>query len=92
MASSVSSEHVFSSAGITISKHCSRLKADIIEALQCLKCMLWHELIFCEPGPCLMLETGLDDEEDPQQDNDVDPTWDEIFLADDEMDDIETEL
>ncbi|KAF9456933.1 hypothetical protein BDZ94DRAFT_1314666 [Collybia nuda] len=37
MASSVSSEHTFLSAGITISKHCNWLKGDIVEALQCLK-------------------------------------------------------
>jgi len=92
MASSISSECVFSSAGITIRKHHSHLKADIVEALQCLKCMLQHELIFCEPGPCSMLETGLDNEEEPWWDNGVDPAWDEIFLADDETDDIESEL
>ncbi|KZT01120.1 uncharacterized protein LAESUDRAFT_615605, partial [Laetiporus sulphureus 93-53] len=37
MASSVSSERTFSSAGIIISKHHNCLKADIIEVLQCLK-------------------------------------------------------
>ena len=45
MASSVSSERAFSSAGITISKCRNRLKADIVEALQCLS--LYHNnLIF----------------------------------------------
>ena len=56
MASSVLSECAFSSAGITISKCCSRLKGDIVEALQCLKCMLRHELIFRKSGPCSTLE------------------------------------
>jgi hypothetical protein len=37
MASSVSSERVFSSAGITLSKRRNRLQADIVEALQFLK-------------------------------------------------------
>ena len=46
MASSVSSERAFSSAGITISKRRSRLKGDIVEALQCLKCMIHKNLIF----------------------------------------------
>jgi hypothetical protein len=46
MASSVSSERAFSSAGITISKHRNRLKKDIVEALQCLKCMYHNNLIF----------------------------------------------
>jgi len=34
----------------------------------------------------------LDNEEEPWCDNGVDPAWDEIFLADDETDDIESEL
>ena len=46
MASSVSSERAFSAAGITISKRRNRLKADIVEALQCLKCMYTNDLIF----------------------------------------------
>jgi hypothetical protein len=92
MASSISSERTFSSAGITISKCCSHLKGDIVKALQCLKCMLQHELISREPEPCSTLETGLDDKEELQRDNDADPAWDEIFLADDEADDIETGL
>jgi hypothetical protein len=46
MASSVSSERVFSSAGITISKRRNRLKADIVEALQCLKCIIKRDLLF----------------------------------------------
>ena len=46
MASSVSSERAFSSAGIMISKRRNRLKADIVEALQCLKCIYHNNLIF----------------------------------------------
>jgi hypothetical protein len=46
MASSVSSERAFSAAGITISKRRSRLKADIVEALQFLKCLYRRDLIF----------------------------------------------
>ena len=46
MASSVSSERAFSSAGLTISKRRNRLKDDIVEALQCLKCMYHNDLIF----------------------------------------------
>jgi hypothetical protein len=48
MASSVSSERAFSSAGITLSKRRNRLKGDIVEALQCLKCMYHNNLIFRE--------------------------------------------
>ena len=46
MASSVSSERAFSSAGITISKHRNQLKGDIVEALECIKCFLHHNFIF----------------------------------------------
>ena len=55
--------------------------------------MLQYELIFCEPvsEPCSTLENGLDDEE-LQQENNKDLSWDEVFLAEDEIDDIETEL
>jgi hypothetical protein len=48
MATSVSSERAFSSAGITISKRRNRLKADIVEALQFLKCVFKRNLMFCE--------------------------------------------
>lgn len=46
MGSLVSSEHAFSSAGITIGKRRSRLKGDIVEALECLKCLFHHDLLF----------------------------------------------
>ena len=45
MASSVSSERVFSSAGITISKLRNCLDANIIEALQCLKSLIHQDLM-----------------------------------------------
>ena len=48
MASSVSSERAFSSAGITISKRRNRLKGDIVEALQGLKCLIRRNLLFRE--------------------------------------------
>ena len=48
MASSVSSERAFSSAGITITKRRNRLKPDIVEALQFLKCLYHHDLLFRE--------------------------------------------
>jgi hypothetical protein len=48
MASSVSSERAFSSAGLTISKRRNQLQGDIVEALQCLKCMYHNDLIFRE--------------------------------------------
>jgi hypothetical protein len=48
MASSVSSERAFSSAGITISKRRNRLKPDVVEALQFLKCIYRRDLLFRE--------------------------------------------
>ena len=45
MVSSVASERAFSSAGITISKRCSRLDGDIVEALQCLKSLIQQDLM-----------------------------------------------
>ena len=62
MASSVSSERAFSSAGITISKRRNRLKGIIVEALQCLKCIYRNDLIFREV--ITALEEKLDMEKD----------------------------
>ncbi|EJF57594.1 hypothetical protein DICSQDRAFT_44166, partial [Dichomitus squalens LYAD-421 SS1] len=44
MASLISSERAFSSAGITTSKRRSQLKGDIVEALQGLKCLIRQDL------------------------------------------------
>lgn len=57
MASSVSSERAFFSAGITISKCRNRLKGDIVEALQFLKCFIRRDFLFRIP------EVLVDDEE-----------------------------
>ncbi|KAG1807253.1 uncharacterized protein BJ212DRAFT_1485665 [Suillus subaureus] len=61
MASSVSSECAFSQGGITISKCHNHLKGDIVEALQCVKCALHHDLLFHEPGPSSSTEGALED-------------------------------
>ena len=93
MASSVSSECTFSSAGITISKQCNRLKGDVVEVLQCLKCLYHHDLIFQEVLHCSVIEKDLDGED--IVDVDIDSSvafgqgeqfsWDEL-VADDEGD------
>ena len=96
MASSVSSEHAFSSAGITISKRRNRLKGDIIEALQCLKCLYHHDLIFREVLHFSVIEKELDGEDIVDVDIDSSAafgqgeqfSWDEL-VADDEGDDKE---
>jgi len=64
MVSSVSSEHAFSVAGITISNWCNWLKRDIVEALQCLKCMYANNLIFCEVSILETKEEDLDGNND----------------------------
>ena len=62
MATSVSSEHAFSAAGITISKCRNHLKSDIVEALQCLKCFYHNDLLFREPETATLAE---EEEEEP---------------------------
>jgi hypothetical protein len=62
MAASVSSERAFSQGGITITKHRNRLKGDIVEALQCLKCAIREDLLFREPAPSSIVEMELDDD------------------------------
>ena len=63
MASSVSSDRAFSSAGITISKCQNWLKGDIVEALECIKCLLHHNLIFCPTITLEQIENELKDVE-----------------------------
>jgi hypothetical protein len=87
MASSVSSERAFSSAGITISKRRSRLKGDIVEALQFLKCLLRRDLIFCT-DPSIAPETDLEEEDELVEDENgqlapetvLSASWDELWL------------
>jgi hypothetical protein len=64
MASSVSSERAFSSAGITICKRCNRLDADIVEALQCLKCLIQQDLMVKVVASLTEEEQELDDTDD----------------------------
>ena len=98
MASSVSSERAFSSAGITISKRRNRLKGIIVEALQCLKCLYQNDLIFHEV--ITALKEKLDMEKDELLDSEIDDiekgkefSWDSILDDDDSDDgDDETDL
>ena len=59
MATSVSSERAFSQGGITIGKRRNRLKGDIVEALQSLKCAIRRDLLFKAPAPSAALEEEL---------------------------------
>ena len=74
MASSVSSERAFSSVGITISKRRNRLKGDIVEALQFLKCAFRKDLIFREPAPSSTVEEA---EDLPELEEDL-SSWDTL--------------
>jgi hypothetical protein len=78
MASSVSSERVFSSAGSTVSKRRNRLRGDIVEALQCLKCLICRELLFRQSE---IVDLEADDWEVAEEDDAE--GWD-CFLDDDE--------
>jgi hypothetical protein len=101
MSASVSSERAFSQGGITISKRRNRLKGDIVEALQCIKCSLRHDLLFCEPGLPSITEE-LDDSEieaaaGEKSGDDVaddEEGWDSLILEeeDDEASEFEMEL
>jgi hAT family C-terminal dimerisation region len=96
MSSSVSSEHAFSQGGITISKRHSCLKGDIVEALQCIKCAIRHDLLFQVPALSLTLELEEHDEEpeldvtggdlrEPEDESDVEGvSWDELLIEDED--------
>lgn len=78
MATSVSSKRAFSSAGITISKRRNHLKPDIVEALQCLKCMIKQGLLFHE-DPSIVTEGDGDlDQPEPQMGDLLDVLGEEL--------------
>ena len=83
MASSVSSERAFSSAGITISKRCNRLNADIIEALQGLKSLIQQDLMVRVATTVADEEQDLDYDDDQPANQDSTPM--ELVHADDEV-------
>ncbi|KAG2067666.1 hypothetical protein BDR04DRAFT_1026663, partial [Suillus decipiens] len=93
MATSVSSECTFSQGGITISKHCNHLKCDIVEVLQCVKCVIHHDLLFCPPGPSSSTKLEVDEfhveldaNDSMMSEGDDKDGWDVLLLEDDEDD------
>lgn len=91
MASSVSSERVFSQqSGTTTTKRRNRLKGDIFEALQCVKCSIRHDLLFREPAPsgALEIELGSMNESEEKWEDVEEALWVETFLDEDEDDKI----
>jgi hypothetical protein len=95
MAASVSSERAFSQGGITISKRRSRLKGDIVEALQCVKCAIRSDLLFREAAPSSHVELEPDGEGTTEDDGSTpgdggdseadEPGWDEWLIDDEDM-------
>ncbi|SJL04054.1 uncharacterized protein ARMOST_07412 [Armillaria ostoyae] len=63
MASSVSSERVFSGGGITINKLRNRLRADVVEALQMLKFALRNDNDYFREQSSLATEEALEDQQ-----------------------------
>jgi hAT family C-terminal dimerisation region len=76
MASSVSSERVFSQGGMAITKRRSCLENDIVEARQCVKSSTRRDLLFREPAPSSALEIALASGDEGEDD----------IMADDESD------
>lgn len=103
MASSVSSERAFSQGGITVSKRRSRLKGDVVEALQVYKCSLRNDLIFQEPGPSSTTEIEPTDVYDVYEDVDnihvaedsgseVEESWDTLLVDDGDDEGIDQDM
>lgn len=63
MASSVSIERAFSSSSITVTKRRNRLKHDLVEALQILKCSLRSDLFYTAHGPTSQEEQDIEAED-----------------------------
>jgi len=97
MSSSISSERAFSQGGITITKRRNCLKGDIVEALQCIKCAIRHDLLFREPAPSSILETeeasdgeleNVSTQADLRQSDEESDiggfAWDELLIEDDD--------
>jgi hypothetical protein len=101
MVSSVSSECAFLQGGITIGKCHSYLKGDIVEALQCVKCAIHCDFLFCETGPSSIEEEQHDASDDFWESDDLgdllrdghidaetveEDSWDSMLLEEEESD------
>lgn len=76
MASSVSSERAFSSAGITITKRRNRLKADVVEALQFLKCSTRSSVLVRDSEDPLLAPEVHDKQDSGDDDGETEDEWD----------------
>ena len=86
MSSSVSSERAFSQGGLTISKCRSCLKGDVVEALQCIKCAIRHDLLFKEPGPSSILEAKESNNEELENMNTGGDSGEPVVTGNEESD------
>ncbi|EMD32480.1 hypothetical protein CERSUDRAFT_32068, partial [Gelatoporia subvermispora B] len=84
LATSVSSERAFSSAGITITKRRNRLKGDIVEALQVLKSAFRNNLFLFDCGPSSVTEADLEDAGQESESRDGDNTEQRVHGVDDD--------
>ena len=86
--------------GITVSKWRNRLKGNIVEALQCIKCVIQHDLLFQKSAPSSISEdseeTGNQDLDDAGAEGDLEDikesdvensSWDGLLIDDDDDDD-----
>ena len=96
MASSVSSERAFSSAGITICKRCNQLNSDIIEALQCLKAFIHEDIMVRDFATVAEEEEDMDqlDEQLANQDQTTSEAvgWGEDDLSDRQVSSVENDV
>ncbi|KAG6874787.1 hypothetical protein C0993_012206, partial [Termitomyces sp. T159_Od127] len=67
---------------------------DIVEALQCLKCAIWHDLLFRQPGPSSLDEARLEKIEDDGNNGklEAEEGWDELFFDDEDENDFEMDI
>jgi len=71
-----------------ISECWSCLNGDIVEALQCIKCVIHHDLLFCEVGLSSVEEEKYDDMDDVETEGDFreakndddEQGWAELYL------------
>ncbi len=79
MASSVSSEQVFSARGITINKLCNQLRGDVVEALQLLKYALRNNDQYFQDHCSMLTKDALEDvqalKDEAMKEVDVAETW-----------------
>ena len=84
------SKCTFLQGGLTITKHQNCLKGDVVEALQCVKCAIWHDLLFKEPAPSSIVEAEFADDHwqgDQANEDGTEKGWNVEFVGDKEDED-----